>query len=69
MGIEQRTWVIVETLNQGGEGEKVRLRRISFYDMDAVFSITADEARIDVYRSPDDVPGSARCLVEGTTQS
>jgi hypothetical protein len=66
MEIEQRTGVIVETLNEGQEGERVTLRRISSCHTDTAFSITADEARSDVYRSPDDAPA---VVVEGAARS
>ena len=66
MDIEQHTWVIVETLNEGEEGEKVIVRRIAFDDTDAAFSIAADEIHVDVYRSPGDAP---TILLEGTTRS
>ena len=66
MDTRQSTLVIVETLNEGEEGEKVILRRIALDVTHAAFSIAADEARLDMHRSPGDM---SAVLVKGATRS
>ena len=45
------TWVIVVTVNEGEDGEKVMLRRISFGCPDSAFSSTADDTSVETYTS------------------
>ena len=66
MDTRQSTLVIVETLSEGEDGERVILRCIAFDDTNTAVSATADEPRVDRYRSAGDVP---TVLLERTTRS
>jgi hypothetical protein len=53
---EQRTWVVIETINEGENGEKVTLRRIPLVSADSVHASTMNELVAEAHQSYGDYP-------------